>query len=135
MFSAVPCCCTALTEDRCLQNRYGLSDGGAIHIDHSTGYVEVLDNKVHDIRAQGFNGGGLYIDDTTTNVLCKGNLWYNLKGGVIQWNKQAVIPGGIVNITNNVWAKSTNGSYAPVNTAEAFFEWNRDGPVNMSHNM
>lgn len=40
-------------------NQYGLSDGGAIHIDNSTGLVAVTDNKVHDIRAQGFNGGGL----------------------------------------------------------------------------
>ena len=54
---------------------------------------------------------------------------------VIQWNKQAIVPGGVVNITNNVWAKSTNGSYSPVNTAEAFFEWNRNGPVNMSRNI
>jgi hypothetical protein len=54
--------------------------GGAIHIDHSTGYVEIGDNVFHDIRAKGGNGGGLYIDDTTTNINCTGNLFYNLKG-------------------------------------------------------
>lgn len=120
-------------------NQYGLSDGGAIHIDNSTGLVAVTDNKVHDIRAQGFNGGGLYLDDSTTNVLCRGNLFYNLKGGVIQWNKQAILPGGAVNISNNVFAKSVNGTYSPVNggnrTGEAFMEWNRAGAVNMEHNV
>ena len=43
-------------------NAYGLSDGGAIHIDHSTGYVEIAANVFHDIRAKGGNGGGLYIE-------------------------------------------------------------------------
>ena len=33
-------------------NAYGLSDGGAIHIDHSTGYVEIAANVFHDIRAK-----------------------------------------------------------------------------------
>lgn len=113
-------------------NQFGLSDGGAIHIDASTEFVEVVDNLVHDIRAQTGNGGGLYIDDTSTNIYAVGNLMYNLKGGAIQWNKQA--PGGIVNISNNIWVKSNNGSYAPVN-ADAFFNWNRDGAVSMQRNV
>ena len=56
-------------------NIFGLSDGGAIHIDNSTGYVELADNKVHDIRSQSENGGGLYIDDHSTNIYAHGNLW------------------------------------------------------------
>ena len=31
----------------------------------------------------------------------------------------------MVNITNNVWAKSVNDTYKPVNSDEAFFAWNR----------
>jgi hypothetical protein len=87
---------------------------------------------VHSITAQGSNGGGLYIDDTTTNVLARGNLWYDLKGGAIQWNKQAM--EGVVNLTNNVWVKSNNNTYSPVNT-HAFFNWNRGGAVNMTRNL
>jgi hypothetical protein len=56
-------------------NTFGLSDGGAIHIDNSTGFVELADNKVHDIRSQNENGGGLYIDDHSTNIFAHGNLW------------------------------------------------------------
>jgi hypothetical protein len=37
------------------------------------------------------------------------------------------IAGGQVNLTNNVWAKSVNGTYQPVNSNEAFFAWDRDG--------
>jgi hypothetical protein len=90
--------------------------------------VEISSNVFHDIRAKGGNGGGLYIDDTTTNINCSGNLFYNLKGGAIQWNHQAgSVPGGMVNLSNNVWAKSVNDTYQPVNSGEAFFAWDRDG--------
>jgi hypothetical protein len=115
-------------------NRFGLSsDGGAVHVDNSTGFVELSNNKVHDIRAQGSNGGGLYLDDHTTNVYAHGNLWYNLRGGVVQWNRQAA--GGTVNITNNVWIKSNNGSYSEALATEHFFEMNRNGAVNFSNNI
>ena len=114
-------------------NSFGLSDGGAIHVDNSTGFVELADNKVHDIRAQSENGGGLYLDDHTTNVYVHGNLWYNLRGGVVQWNQQAA--GGIVNITNNVWVKSNDGCYAEALSSEPYLNMNRNGAVNFSKNI
>ena len=57
--------------------------------------------------------------DATTNINASGNLFYNLKGGAIQWNHQN--PAGVVNISNNVWSKSVNDTYKPVNSDEAFF--------------
>jgi hypothetical protein len=52
---------------------------------------------------------------------------------VIQWNQQAA--GGIVNLTNNVWIKSNNGSYTEALSSEPFFALSRDGAVNMSNNI
>ena len=95
-----------------------LSDLGAIYYntDPAATGNQVLNNKIHDVSdasaldTDGYAGQGIYIDDSTSNMLIQNNLVYRTSSSLVAQTCGPQTPGTPNNIVNNIFAYGRLGT-------------------------